>query len=379
MARRLPRRSSSWRRGDAVILAEANVEPEQLSSTSATVTGCRCSSTSSSTSARSWPWPAARSAPILQALAETPALPDTCQWATFLRNHDEVDLGRLVGHEHDEVFAAFGPDPDMQLYGRGIRRRLAPMLGNDRRRIEMAYALQFSLPGTPVIRYGDEIGMGEDLTLAGAQRHPHPDAVERRTATAGSPRTRRKRDLRRPVITGGEFGYETVNVEDQQRDPASLLGWFQRALLILRECPEFGVGTCPYVDTGERSVLALVHDAPSGAMLAVDQPRRRAVSRRPRSTGRAGRRSDRGLRRPRLPTCRSRAPRHRHRAVRISMDPTTPEHRRPSRILVAALRRCRSGHRTLLIASPPRARWPGSHGASRGQFVAKRMIAVKCG
>ena len=94
-----------------------------------------------------------------------PALPPTCQWATFLRNHDEVDLGRLVGHEHDEVFAAFGPEPDMQLYGRGIRRRLAPMLGNDRRRIEMAYALQFSLPGTPVIRYGDEIGMGEDLSL----------------------------------------------------------------------------------------------------------------------------------------------------------------------------------------------------------------------
>ena len=103
--------------------------------------------------------------PILQALAEMPALPATCQWATFLRNHDEIDLGRLSGHEHDEVFAAFGPEPDMQLYERGIRRRLAPMLGNDRRRIEMAYALQFSLPGTPVIRYGDEIGMGEDLSL----------------------------------------------------------------------------------------------------------------------------------------------------------------------------------------------------------------------
>jgi maltose alpha-D-glucosyltransferase/alpha-amylase len=206
--------------------------------------------------------------PILQALAETPTLPDTCQWATFLRNHDEVDLGRLVGHEHDEVFAAFGPDPDMQLYERGIRRRLAPMLGNDRRRIEMAYALQFSLPGTPVIRYGDEIGMGEDLTL------PERNAI--RTPMQWSPgphagfsTTRRKRDLRRPVITGGDFGFETVNVEDQQRDPASLLGWFQRTLLILRECPEFGAGRCSYVDTGNRAVIALVHDAPSGAMLAV--------------------------------------------------------------------------------------------------------------
>jgi maltose alpha-D-glucosyltransferase/alpha-amylase len=206
--------------------------------------------------------------PILQALVEVPTVPDNCQWATFLRNHDEVDLGRLVGHEHDEVFAAFGPKPDMQLYGRGIRRRLAPMLGNDRRRIEMAYALQFSLPGTPVIRYGDEIGMGENLRL------PERQSVRTPMQWSASPHggfstVRRQRDLRRPVITGGEFGYERVNVEDQQRDPTSLLAWFQRALLILRECPEFGVGTCSYLDTGERSVLALVHEAPSGAMLAV--------------------------------------------------------------------------------------------------------------
>jgi maltose alpha-D-glucosyltransferase / alpha-amylase len=206
--------------------------------------------------------------PILQALGETPAIPSTCQWATFLRNHDEVDLGRLVGHEHDEVFAAFGPDPKMQLYERGIRRRLAPMLDNDRRRIEMAYALQFSLPGTPVIRYGDEIGMGEDLRLPEREaiRTPMQWSRERH---AGFSSARRKQDLRRPVITGGEFGYEAVNVENQQRDPNSLLGWFQRALLILRECPEFGVGTCAYVDTGHRAVLALVREAPSGAMLAV--------------------------------------------------------------------------------------------------------------
>ena len=89
------------------------------------------------------------------------------QWATFLRNHDEVDLSRLTAEQRDEVFAKFGPDENMQLYGRGIRRRLAPMLGNDRRRIELAYALQFSLRGTPVLRYGEEIGMGDDLSLDG--------------------------------------------------------------------------------------------------------------------------------------------------------------------------------------------------------------------
>jgi maltose alpha-D-glucosyltransferase/alpha-amylase len=206
--------------------------------------------------------------PILQALVEVPSVPDSCQWATFLRNHDEVDLGRLVGHEHDEVFAAFGPDPDMQLYGRGIRRRLAPMLGNDRRRIEMAYALQFSLPGTPVIRYGDEIGMGDDLSLP--ERRAVRTPMQWNAGPHGGFSTvRRKRNLPHPVISGGEFGYERVNVDDQQRDPSSLLAWFQRALLILRECPEFGVGACSYLDTGQRSVLALVHEAPSGAMLAV--------------------------------------------------------------------------------------------------------------
>src|SRR5438045_3072762 len=159
------RQQLSWRRGDAVILAEANVEASELHEYFGD--GHRLPMLFNFILNQRTFLALARGevGPILQALAETPTLPPSCQWATFLRNHDEVDLGRLVGHEHDEVFAAFGPEPTMQLYGRGIRRRLAPMLGNDRRRIEMAYALQFSLPGTPVIRYGDEIGMGEDLRL----------------------------------------------------------------------------------------------------------------------------------------------------------------------------------------------------------------------
>jgi maltose alpha-D-glucosyltransferase / alpha-amylase len=258
----------SWRRGDAVILAEANVERDELAEYFGG--GDRLPMLFNFILNQRTFLALARAevGPILQALAETPAIPDTCQWATFLRNHDEVDLGRLVGHEHEEVFQAFGPDPDMQLYGRGIRRRLAPMLGNDRRRIEMAYALQFALPGTPVIRYGDEIGMGEDLSLPerNAIRTPMQWSSE---PHAGFSTCRRKSDLRTPVITDGEFGYERVNVQDQQRDPGSLLNWFQRALLTLRECPEFGVGRCSYVDTGDRAVLALVHEAPSGAVLAL--------------------------------------------------------------------------------------------------------------
>ncbi|CAN5555248.1 alpha-amylase family protein [soil metagenome] len=258
----------AWRRGDATILAEANVGPQELLEYFGE--GHRLPMLFNFILNQRTFLALARHevAPLLQALAETPTLPDTCQWATFLRNHDEIDLGRLVGHEREEVFAAFGPDPDMQLYDRGIRRRLAPMLGNDRRRLEMAYALQFTMPGTPVIRYGDEIGMGEDLSLPerNAIRTPMQWSEGRH---AGFSAATRKADLRRPVIAGGEFGYENLNVERQQRDPTSLLSWFQRALLILRECPEFGVGTCSYVDTGERAVLALVHDAPSGAMVAL--------------------------------------------------------------------------------------------------------------
>src|SRR5215211_303379 len=269
----------SWRRGDAVILAEANVEPAQLLEFFGAGRRLPMMFNFILNQRTFLALARAEVAPIVQALAAMPALPPTCQWATFLRNHDEVDLGRLVGHEHDEVFAAFGPEPHMQLYGRGIRRRLAPMLGNDRRRLEMAYALQFSLPGTPVIRYGDEIGMGENLAL------PERNAIRTPMQWSDAPHggfstARRRRDLRRPVIDDDQYGFAHVNVDAQQRDPGSLLSWFQRALLVLRECPEFGVGTCRYVDTGDRAVLALVHDAPAGTMLAITNlgPAKRTVS-----------------------------------------------------------------------------------------------------
>lgn len=169
-----------------------------------------------------------------------PAIPDSCTWATFLRLHDEVDLSRLSAKERQECFAAFGPEPEMQLYERGIRRRLAPMLGGDRRRIELAYALQFSLPGTPVLRYGEEIGMGEDLTLPGryAIRTPMQWSDGPNAGFSSAPKPR----LVRPVITGGAYGYETVNVDAERNDSSSLLAWFERMLRALRECPESGDG-----------------------------------------------------------------------------------------------------------------------------------------
>ena len=103
--------------------------------------------------------------PLIKALKATKPRPSTAQWGQFLRNHDELDLGRLTDEQRQQTFAAFAPEEDMQLYDRGIRRRLAPMLQGDRRRLELAYSLMMTLPGTPVIRYGDEIGMGDDLSL----------------------------------------------------------------------------------------------------------------------------------------------------------------------------------------------------------------------
>jgi maltose alpha-D-glucosyltransferase/alpha-amylase len=261
------RRRASWRRGDSVILAEANVDRDELPKYFGD--GDRLPMLFNfMLNARTFLALArADAAPIVHALAESPTVPPTCQWATFLRNNDEVDLSQLVGREREDVFAAFGPEPEMQLYGRGIRRRLATMLGNDRRRIEMAYALQFALPGTPVIRYGDEIGMGDDMSLP--QREAIRTAMQWSAEPNGGFSRAKTRDLRAPVIESGEYGYESVNVLLQQRDDDSLLSWFSRALHTLRECPEFGTGTCRYVDTGVRSVVALVRDAPGGTMLAL--------------------------------------------------------------------------------------------------------------
>nr|WP_296064697.1 alpha-amylase family protein [uncultured Actinoplanes sp.] len=254
-----------WRKGDAVLLAEANVEPAKLPA----FFGDRGGSANRIhmlfdfmlntklmlALARQNP------EPIIEALRETPKLPRGGQWATFLRNHDEVDLSRLTTDQREQVFGEFGPEPEMQLYGRGIRRRLAPMLGNDRRRIELAYSLQFTLRGTPVLRYGEEIGMGENLELEGRNAIRTP--MQWSVLANGGFSTAPARELVRPVVTGGEFGYETVNVTGQRHDPASLLSWFERMIRTLREAPEVGAGSCTHVDVPVAPGV-LVHRADDG-------------------------------------------------------------------------------------------------------------------
>ena len=264
------RQHAQWRRGDAVLLAEANVEPPELPKFFGDPGGSgnrlhmlfdfMLNGRLMLALARKDP------EPIIEALRQTPQLPPGGQWATFLRNHDEIDLSRLTAEQREQVYAEFGPDEGMRLYDRGIRRRLAPMLGNDRRRIELAYSLQFSLRGTPVLRYGEEIGMGEDLSLPGREaiRTPMQWSLTSNGGFSPAPADR----LVRPVIADGPYGWKKVNVTTQRHDPTSLLSWFERMIRTLREAPEVGAGSCTHVDLPTPpGVLAHRADGPTGTML----------------------------------------------------------------------------------------------------------------
>lgn len=191
--------------------------------------------------------------PIRRAIEQLPAIPQECQWANFLRNLDELDLERLTDEQRDDVFKRFAPEENMRIFGRGIRRRLAPMLQGDRRRMEMAYSLLFSLPGTPTIVYGDEIGMGEDLCRHGrfAVRSPMQWANETNAGFSDAPED----ELVQPVISSGPFRYEEVNVADQQDDPDSFFHWMRKLIRMRRSCPEIGYGSMSLTETEVESVL----------------------------------------------------------------------------------------------------------------------------
>lgn len=191
--------------------------------------------------------------PLIFALRGTAQKPHFAQWASFLRNHDELDLGRLDDGCRQRVYEAFAPDPSMRLYDRGIRRRLAPMLKGDRRRLELAYSLMFSLPGTPVLRYGDEIGMGDDLRLP--QRKAVRTTMQWTTDPHGG--FTRAETSGVPAVSEGAFSYRHVNVATQLRDPGSLLNWMERMIRLRKACPEIGWGAYEVLDVGHRDVLAL--------------------------------------------------------------------------------------------------------------------------
>jgi len=208
---------------------------------------------------------AADSRPLVKALKATKPRPATAQWGLFLRNHDELDLGRLTAAQRRRVFECFGPEKDMQLYDRGIRRRLAPMLDGDRRRIELAYSLMFTLPGTPVVRYGDELGMGDDLRLPerACARTPMQWSTEPHAGFTKSDRPVA------PVVGDGPYGYEHVNAAKQRRDPNSLLNWTERIIRMRKEVPEVGWGDFEVLATRTPAVLAMRYDWRNNSVLFV--------------------------------------------------------------------------------------------------------------
>ena len=191
--------------------------------------------------------------PLEGVIRSLPRVPPDNAWATFLRNHDELSLDKLTGPQREEVFAAFGPEKGMQMYGHGLRRRAATMLGGDGRRLRMAWSLTLSLPGTPVLFMGDEIGMGEQLEIP--DRYAVRVPMQWSPEPAGSFSTAPPEALVRPQ-PGGPFGPEKVNVADQRRDPDSLLNFIERLIRRRKETPEFGWGESSLIETREPSVFA---------------------------------------------------------------------------------------------------------------------------
>ena len=193
---------------------------------------------------------------FIKALEDTKEKPAMSQWAYFLRNHDEIDLGRLPKNKLKQVYQKFAPDSNMILYDRGIRRRLAPMFSNNKKQLKMAYSLLFSLPGTPVIRYGEEIGMGDDLSLKErlAVRTPMQwsDSLNAGFSNASKPF--------RPVIQNGEFGFRNLNVEAERKQPGSLLNFTRKLIALRKQHPGIGTGEWSILKTSSKSILAIRYD-----------------------------------------------------------------------------------------------------------------------
>jgi trehalose synthase len=264
------RRYIGRRRGDAILMGEVNLPPDQLRQFFGAEHGDELDMVLSFTVNQAMYLALARgdATPLRTALRALPEIPGECQWANFVRNHDELTLDKLSEDERAEVFAAFGPDPDLQLYGRGLRRRLPTMLGGDERRMRMLYSLAFSLPGTPVLFYGEEIGMAENVEIAGrySVRAPMQWSSERH---GGFSTVEDAGALCRPVVDADGWSPQRVNVAAQRRTDGSLLNWMERLIRRRRECPELGWGRCTLLDTGHAAVLAHRADWDGSTILAV--------------------------------------------------------------------------------------------------------------
>ena len=262
----------SWRRSEAIMLAEANVTRDKADD----YFGGRSFGAEERMhlifdfplNQRLWLALARQDArPIAQALRSRPEGSSLqAQWAIFLRNHDELNLDKLTGEERQEIFAAFAPEEDMRIYDRGIRRRLAPMLDGDPERLALAHSLLFALPGTPVMWYGDEIGMGEDLSLP--ERWPVRTPMQwSGEANGGFSGT--EGATVRPAISEGPLGYGSTNVAQQRGRPEALLEKVQAMIRTRRSCPEIGWGGWRLLEDLPDAVLGLVSEWRGGAVLTL--------------------------------------------------------------------------------------------------------------
>jgi maltose alpha-D-glucosyltransferase/alpha-amylase len=255
-----------WRQGDCIVLAEANVLPEtDMEYFGDDGDRMHMMFNFQVNQHLFYALAAADARPLIKAMKATKPRPATAQWGQFLRNHDELDLGRLTEEQRQRVFQAFGPEESMQLYKRGIRRRLAPMLGGDRRRIELAYSLLFTLPGTPVIRYGDELGMGDDLSQK--ERNCARTPMQWSDEPHGGFSKHDKPVC--PVISGGPYGFEHVNAAIQRRYPESLLNWTERIVRMRKEVPEIGWGDFAVIPMRNSAILVMRYDWRNNSVLFI--------------------------------------------------------------------------------------------------------------
>ena len=204
--------------------------------------------------------------PITDMFLHTPPIPESCQWCVFLRNHDELTLEMCTDPERDYMYYAYAQDPVMKL-NIGIRRRLAPLLENDRRKIELLHSLLFTLPGTPIIYYGDEIGMGDNIHLKDRNgvRTPMQWSADRNAGFSRSD----PGQLCSPVIVDPLYGYQAVNVEAQLRTPSSLLLWMRRLIAARKSSRVFGRGTLRFLPPANTRVLAHVREYQGETILTV--------------------------------------------------------------------------------------------------------------
>jgi maltose alpha-D-glucosyltransferase / alpha-amylase len=205
--------------------------------------------------------------PIIDIISQLPDIPDPCQWCLFLRNHDELTLEMVTDEERDYMYAEYAKDPRMKI-NVGIRRRLAPLVDSGRRRIELLNSLLFTLPGSPIIYYGDEIGMGDNIYLGDRNgvRTPMQWSGDR---NAGFSRADAAR-LYSPVITDPVYGYQATNVEAQLRSPSSLLSWMKRLIKLRKQYPVFGRGATEFCHPENRKVLVYIRRGVGQTVLVVN-------------------------------------------------------------------------------------------------------------